>query len=373
FNVSVDTWSFFYPWLVPLWLHRFYVYSAVAFEVSIWIIIQFSTSKPQKKVTKHVSTLSEKRELFETSSEEEADAQEAGGTNSVIDVEDLSNIMSHMKKAKRECELEEGDVGMKMITPPLREALTKQACLVDSGLALVSSLLQEGSSWFCSVFLVPGFIRYRCMVWEGMLVDLDMFFPLFAGVSGVQATCFEEAMTAKHCALPLVGESPSIPTCLVTNPVMQLYVSMDASTKESLKRIDPPLFKDFWQRFLHSLKALSEKQQHIVYRLTLVKAWSVDELKAYADLMSLGKPDFIKVKGVTYCGKSLASSLTMANVPWHEEVVHFVQELTNLIPDYEITCEHEHSNHLLIAHKKVRLCQGVMPGTEVLFQTWVPS
>lgn len=42
-------------------------------------------------------------------------------------------------------------------------------------------------------------------------------------------------------------------------PVTQLYVSVDASTKESLKRIDRPLFKDFWQRFLDSLKALAEK------------------------------------------------------------------------------------------------------------------
>uniref|UniRef100_A0A8B9FE99 Uncharacterized protein n=1 Tax=Amazona collaria TaxID=241587 RepID=A0A8B9FE99_9PSIT len=207
----------------------------------------------------------------------------------------------------------------------------------------------------------------------------------FKGVSGVQAARFEEAMTAKHCALSLVGEpimypeinlfvrllhQHSISTFLVTNaqfpdeirnlePVTQLYVSVDASTKESLKRIDRPLFKDFWQRFLDSLKALSEKQQRTVYRLTLVKAWNVDELKAYADLISLGKPDFIEVKGVTYCGKSSASNLTMANVPWHEEVVHFVQELTNLIPDYEIACEHEHSNCLLIAHKKVRLTHVV--------------
>lgn len=38
--------------------------------------------------------------MFETSSEEEADAEEAGGTNAVVDVEDLGNIMSYMKKAK---------------------------------------------------------------------------------------------------------------------------------------------------------------------------------------------------------------------------------------------------------------------------------
>lgn len=34
---------------------------------------------------------------------------------------------------------------------------------------------------------------------------------------------------------------------------------MDASTKDSLKKIDRPLFKDFWQRFLDSLKALAAK------------------------------------------------------------------------------------------------------------------
>lgn len=60
-------------------------------------------------------------------------------------------------------------------------------------------------------------------------------------------------------------------------------------------------------------------------------------------------------QGVTYCGESTASSLTMANVPWHEEVVYFVQQLANLLPDYEIACEHEHSNCLLLAHHKVTL------------------
>ena len=42
-------------------------------------------------------------------------------------------------------------------------------------------------------------------------------------------------------------------------PVTQLYVSVDASTKESLKKVDRPLFRDFWPRFIHSLKALAEK------------------------------------------------------------------------------------------------------------------
>lgn len=33
---------------------------------------------------------------------------------------------------------------------------------------------------------------------------------------------------------------------------MQLYVSVDAATKESLKAVDRPLFGDFWERFIVS-------------------------------------------------------------------------------------------------------------------------
>ena len=107
----------------------------------------------------------------------------------------------------------------------------------------------------------------------------------FKGVPGVLPAKFDEAFTIKHCALSLVGEpimypeintlvgllhESKISTFLVTNaqfpdaiknlvPVTQLYVSVDASTKDSLKKIDRPLFKDFWERFVDSLTALDQK------------------------------------------------------------------------------------------------------------------
>ncbi|XP_078103084.1 S-adenosyl-L-methionine-dependent tRNA 4-demethylwyosine synthase TYW1 isoform X1 [Sander vitreus] len=203
----------------------------------------------------------------------------------------------------------------------------------------------------------------------------------FRGVPGVKPERYEEGLAVKHCALSLVGEpimypeintfirllhSHHISSFLVTNaqfpkeirslvPVTQLYVSVDASTKDSLKKIDRPLFKDFWPRFLDSLRALGEKRQRTVYRLTLVKAWNVEEMQSYSELIALGQPDFIEVKGVTYCGESSASSLTMANVPWHQEVVAFVQQLADMLPQYEIACEHEHSNCLLMAHTKFKV------------------
>ena len=52
----------------------------------------------------------------------------------------------------------------------------------------------------------------------------------------------------------------------------------------------------------------------------------------------------------------MASTLTMANVPWHEEVVSFTSQLCNLLDNqYELAAEHEHSNCILVAHKKFKV------------------
>ncbi|EDM13460.1 radical S-adenosyl methionine and flavodoxin domains 1 (predicted), isoform CRA_a [Rattus norvegicus] len=376
----------------------------------------------------------EEEEPCESSSEDEHGTKGYQSLNSVVDVEDLGNIMNPVKREKREkaqpeekvvvhrnSEKNEDSEARAMITPALREALTKQGYQLigsHSGVKLcrwTKSMLRGRGGCYKHTFY--GIESHRCMEatpslacankcvfcwrhhtnpvgteWRWKMDQPELILKeaienhrnmikQFKGVPGLKAERFEEGMEVKHCALSLVGEPIMYPeinrllkllhqhgisTFLVTNaqfpeeirnltPVTQLYVSVDASTKDSLKKIDRPLFKDFWQRFLDSLQALSAKQQRTVYRLTLVKCWNVDELQAYAELVSLGSPDFIEVKGVTYCGESAASSLTMANVPWHEEVVRFVRELVDLLPDYEIACEHEHSNCLLIGHKKFKI------------------
>ena len=38
------------------------------------------------------------------------------------------------------------------------------------------------------------------------------------------------------------------------------------------------------------------------------------------ELVRRGRPDFIEVKGVTYCGDSTASPLTIKHCPYHAEV-----------------------------------------------------
>uniref|UniRef100_A0A3P8ZRS2 S-adenosyl-L-methionine-dependent tRNA 4-demethylwyosine synthase TYW1 n=1 Tax=Esox lucius TaxID=8010 RepID=A0A3P8ZRS2_ESOLU len=366
--------------------------------------------KPQKTDDEQAAPeqLSSEEELVESSSEEEAagtgpDEQHPG---SVIDVEDLGNMMNGMRKAK--------------VRPPFSTFCSTGYKLIGShsGVKLcrwTKSMLRGRGGCYKHTFY--GIESHRCMettpslacankcvfCWrhhtnpvgtewrwkmdppEKILLEAvenhQNMIRQFRGVPGVRLERYQEGLKVKHCALSLVGEpimypeinaflcllhSQRISSFLVTNaqfpqeirnlvPVTQLYVSVDASTKDSLKKIDRPLFKDFWTRFLDSLKALGEKRQRTVYRLTLVKAWNVDELKSYSELISLGQPDFIEVKGVTYCGESSASSLTMANVPWHEEVIHFVQQLVDMLPQYQIACEHEHSNCLLIAHTKFKV------------------
>ncbi|XP_039986879.1 S-adenosyl-L-methionine-dependent tRNA 4-demethylwyosine synthase TYW1 [Xiphias gladius] len=383
---------------------------------------------------------SSEEDLVESSSDEdESGLQDEKKSGLVVDMEDLGNIMNSARKAKSNEEgrgdgqmvklsklngvkkIEDEGERREMITPALKEALTKQGYKLigsHSGVKLcrwTKSMLRGRGGCYKHTFY--GIESHRCMettpslacankcvfCWrhhtnpvgtewrwkmdpaEKILQDAvekhQNMIRQFRGVPGVKSERYEEGLAVKHCALSLVGEpimypeintfirllhSHHISSFLVTNaqfpqeirslvPVTQLYVSVDASTKDSLKKIDRPLFKDFWPRFLDSLKALGEKRQRTVYRLTLVKAWNVEEMQAYSELIALGQPDFIEVKGVTYCGESSASSLTMANVPWHQEVVAFVQQLADMLPQYDIACEHEHSNCLLIAHTKFKV------------------
>ena len=210
---------------------------------------------------------------------------------------------------------------------------------------------------------------------------------MMRGVPGVRAERFQEAMKIRHCALSLVGEPIFYPhineflqllhqnqissflVCNAQHPdqlealqaVTQLYVSIDASNRESLRKVDRPLHRDFWERFLQCLDTIREKRfrMRTVYRLTLVKGFNIeDEAEGYADLVARGLPCFVEVKGVTYCGtaSSAGAGLTMQNVPFYNEVIAFVEALDAALArrglDYGIAAEHAHSCCILLASKR---------------------
>jgi tRNA wybutosine-synthesizing protein 1 len=224
------------------------------------------------------------------------------------------------------------------------------------------------------------------LIFDGITTAHYKKIKMMKGVPGVRAERFAEAMRIRHCALSLVGEpifyphinelvnimhANRISTFLVCNaqhpaqlaalvPVTQLYVSIDASNKESLRKIDRPLHRDFWERFCACLDILRNRrfEQRTVFRLTLVKGFNMaEEVRGYADLVERALPGFVEVKGVTYCGTSAAGSagLTMQNVPFYEEVAEFVRALEVELKDrgltYGIAAEHAHSCCILLADK----------------------
>ena len=159
------------------------------------------------------------------------------------------------------------------------------------------------------------------------------------GIPGVVPERWREAHTVRHCALSLVGEPIMYPrinellgelhrrcisTFLVTNgqhphaietviPVTQLYVSVDASTPETLEAIDRPLFSDAWDRLCSSLTSLKNRGQRTVARLTVVKGWNSDEIEGYAKLIALGHCSFVEVRMIVLCFFSLLDTTHHSN------------------------------------------------------------
>ena len=198
----------------------------------------------------------------------------------------------------------------------------------------------------------------------------------YGGNDKVLNQLYKQAQEAKHVALSLTGEpiiyprinelialfnQRGISTFMVTNaqypeairdlaPVTQLYLSLDASTKELLKKIDVPLFSDYWDRLNQSLEYLSQKRQRTCIRLTAVKGFNMVDPEGYAKLILKGDPDFIEVKAYMFVGAS-RQRLSLENMPLHEEIVAFARELLEPLPDYELVAEHIPSRVVMLAKR----------------------
>ncbi len=210
----------------------------------------------------------------------------------------------------------------------------------------------------------------------------------FAGNPKTIMPAFEQSKTVKHVALSLTGEpimyprlnelldlfnEKGISTFLVTNaqhnkelktlhPVTQLYLSVDAPTKELLKKIDNPLFPDFWERFLDSLDATAKKPQRTCIRITMIKGLNNVLPEEYAKLILRAKADFIEVKAYMHIGAS-RNRLTREHMPDHEEVVAFAKTIAPFLKDYELLSEHKPSRVVLFAHKRFK--------QDGVWRTWI--
>ena len=210
----------------------------------------------------------------------------------------------------------------------------------------------------------------------------------FKGNQKTNQSAYRQSGTVKHVALSLTGEPISYPrinelidqfheqeisTFLVTNatfpeqiknihPVTQLYISLDAPTKDILREVDKPLFEDYWERLQQSLEYMSQKEFRTCIRLTMIKEINMILPEEYAKLIKKANPDFLEIKAYMHIGAS-TERLKRENMPLHEEVVAYAQKLMNYLPDYEIVSEHLSSRVVMVAKKDYKL-QGI-------WHTWI--
>lgn len=212
---------------------------------------------------------------------------------------------------------------------------------------------------------------------SGSMIEHKKLLNGYGGNEKANKLLYEKSKEVRHVALSLTGEPITYPkinetiqrfhdrkisTFLVTNAqypkqiedidiVTQLYISLDAPTRELLKEIDNPLFSDYWERMIMSLDAMAKKKYRTTIRLTAIKGMNMIESEKYAELIRRANPDFIEVKAYMFIGAS-RQRLSLENMPYHEEIMEFAKSIIEHLPGYEIASEHKPSRVALIARKE---------------------
>jgi tRNA wybutosine-synthesizing protein 1 len=196
----------------------------------------------------------------------------------------------------------------------------------------------------------------------------------FGGNDNVDKDKLKESMNPLHFAISLTGEPTIYPklseliadlntrkfsTFVVTNgmepkvlkniePPTQLYLSVDAPSKELFEKIDQSILKDGWDRLNQSLIILNDlnKTTRTAIRFTLIKGLNMEQPEKWAKTIEIAKPMFVEVKAYMHVGFS-KDRLKMENMPIHSEVKEFAKEIIKH-SDYKIVDEHERSRVVLL-------------------------
>ena len=141
------------------------------------------------------------------------------------------------------------------------------------------------------------------------------------------------------------GTFPDILESLENLPT-QLYVSMSSFNKEMMQKVNRPLIKDAWERYMKTIKLFPSLKTRRVLRLTMVKDLNMIEPEQYAKLIQIASPTFIEVKAFMSVGFS-RKRLPYSAMPLHEEIKDFSQKIADLT-DYKITDEKKESRVVLL-------------------------
>ena len=144
------------------------------------------------------------------------------------------------------------------------------------------------------------------------------------------------------------GQFPEKLEALSSEP-SQLYLSIDAPTKELYKKLDAPQFPDFWERLNKTIDLLPKFSCKKAVRLTILKGRNDTHEKEYAELIKRADPDFVEVKAYMHVGFSVYR-LPIEAMPRHDEIREFAKRLNKYL-DYKFKDEDERSRVVLLSKR----------------------
>jgi tRNA wybutosine-synthesizing protein 1 len=147
------------------------------------------------------------------------------------------------------------------------------------------------------------------------------------------------------------GQEPEMLSKLARSPPTQLYLSVNAPNQALFKRINYPLHKDAWSRFVRSLEIMSRMKTRRVLRITMIKGMNMDDrfIEDYAKIISKAKPHFVEVKAYMWIGFS-RKRLKQENMPFHKDIRAFAEKIAKAA-DFEVADEKADSRVVLLKAK----------------------
>ncbi|MFW5902874.1 MAG: 4-demethylwyosine synthase TYW1 [archaeon] len=201
---------------------------------------------------------------------------------------------------------------------------------------------------------------------------------LLSGLGGIPDRIdkekYEEAYKPTQVAISLLGEPtlyPHLPeliekykekemtTFVVSNGMnsemikkinpTQLYLSLDAPTKEKHLKVNCPQVENSWEKLQKSLSYLKEKNRSTI-RITAIKGINMEEPEKYAEIINKNEVDFVEIKAYMYIGYS-RKRLEHENMPSHKEVKRFTKRINKYL-DYNLIDEKPLSRVTLLSSGK---------------------
>ncbi len=133
----------------------------------------------------------------------------------------------------------------------------------------------------------------------------------------------------------------------------QLYITLAAPNKKIFKKLCVPKTEKMWEKLMESLEILPTLDTRTVIRHTLVDGWNIGWESDYADVIDMGKPDFVEAKGYVFVGDS-RTRMSIKNMPSHEKIKGFAKKEAELL-DLSTLAEKKDSRVVLLGKEKAKI------------------